>query len=83
MRKKCSDKIPLNQAEKPGKCMKRGIGVGMNLPVKVTMDWSKDMLRAVCAKLKVPRYSSLSKQQLHDAILSKGFDKYNIRELIN
>lgn len=62
----------------PGRCYTKGVGVGASLmEVHVALDTlTKDVVRDYAAKLRVPRYSTMSKAQLIDAINGSG--KYRV-----
>lgn len=71
---KCTDKVPDTkiQRQKPQVCLKRGIGIGKNLKVKITEDIPKDVLREIARQHKIRGRSNMSKQELYEALLENG-----------
>ena len=80
--KKCSNKVPANQREDPHTCLKKGVGIGKNLQVPVTMGLSKDVLRHLARINNVKNYSKMSKRELYDNLISKGVKKFKPFELV-
>lgn len=82
MELKCTDKVPVGQRQKPQVCLKRGIGVGMLLSIKITEDIPKDVLREIARQNNIRGRSSMSKQELYEALLENGVKKFKPFDLM-
>lgn len=71
-----------NPSSTPYECMRKGIGLGKNLSVPITMGLSKDVLREIASRLNVRRYSYMTKQQLFQAIQERGVRRFKPFDLM-
>lgn len=82
-RRVCTDK-PGVLKDTPGRCFKKGMGVGVfiaNKPKVITMGLSKDVLRDIARRSKLKGYSNMKKAELLAGLKAKGVTKYSASDL--
>jgi hypothetical protein len=66
----------IGPTEEPYKCLQKGIGIGKNMSIKISSDLSKDVIREIAARNRIPSYSRKTKAELLEALFNKGVTKF-------